>query len=93
MNRTILQIPLDKQLKSNAEKIALLQGFSSLQEIVRVFLAQLALKKVEITLQEPVALSNKNERRYEKITNDFESGANIYSAKNTKDLIAKLNAD
>lgn len=64
MNRTILQVPLDKQLKSNAEKIASDQGFSSLQEIVRVFLTQLASNRVKVTLQESVILSPKNEKRY-----------------------------
>lgn len=53
MNKTILQVPLTRELKNNAEKIALQQGFSSLQEAVRVFLTKLAQKKVEIILQTP----------------------------------------
>lgn len=93
MNRTILQVPLDIQLKNNAEKVASSQGFSSLQEIVRVFLTQLALNKVEVTLQESVILSPKNEKRYTDMTNDFKSGKNNYPATDVNDLISKLNAD
>lgn len=91
MQKTILQVPMDKQLKNNAEKIASQQGFSSLQEIVRVFLAQLASNKVEITLQESLSLSPGNEKRYAKMTKDFESGNNVFAAKSIEDLTAKLN--
>lgn len=93
MNRTILQVPLDKQLKNNAEKVASNQGFSSLQEIIRVFLTQLASNRLEVTIQESVILSTKNEKRYRGMTNDFKSGKNNHSATNVNDLISKLNAD
>lgn len=91
MQKTILQVPLNKQLKNDAEKIATQQGFSSLQEIVRVFLAQLASNKVEIALQESITLSPENEKRYGNMNKDFETGKNIYSVKNVDDLISKLN--
>jgi len=93
MQRTILQVPLDKQLKSSAEKAASEQGFSSLQEIVRVFLAQLASNKVEVTLKESIILSSENEKRYADMTKDFEAGNNIHSASSIDDLILKLNED
>lgn len=93
MQKTILQVPLDKQLKNNAEKAASKQGFSSLQEIVRVFLSQLAYNQVEVTLQKSVTLSAKNERRYIKMTKDFESGRNVIKASSVDDLLFKLNAD
>ncbi len=93
MQKTILQVPVNKQLKSDAEKVALRQGFSSLQEIIRVFLAQLASNQVEVTLQKSITLSAKNERRYVKMTKDFESGKNVYSASSVDDLLSKLNAD
>lgn len=93
MNKTILQVPLDKELKNNAERVASIQGFSSLQEIVRVFLTQLASNRVEVILQESVVLSSKNEKRYTKMTNDFISGKNNHSAIDANDLVSKLNAD
>lgn len=80
---------MDKKLKNSAEKAASEQGFSSLQEIVRVFLAQLASNKVEITLQESITLSPKNEKRYAGMNSDFESGDNVFVAKSVEDLTAK----
>jgi hypothetical protein len=38
MNKTVLQIPINQELRISAEQEALSQGFSSLQELVRVFL-------------------------------------------------------
>jgi antitoxin component of RelBE/YafQ-DinJ toxin-antitoxin module len=93
MQKTILQVPLDKQLKSSAEKVASKQGFSSLQEIVRVFLTQLASSKVELVLQESMTLSPENENRYSKMISDFKSGRGVDSADSVDALISKLNAD
>ncbi|MEX2007319.1 MAG: hypothetical protein WD992_00930 [Candidatus Levyibacteriota bacterium] len=90
MNRTVLQIPLDKDLKANAEKAALSQGFSSVQELVRVFLSKVASNKIEVTLQDTVMLSEINEKRYIDMTVDFESGKNTGQAKDADDLINKL---
>jgi len=89
--KTIFQVPIDKELKNNAEKAASAQGFSSLQEIVRVFLTQLAVNKIEVTIQEPIALSPANEKRYARMTQDFESEKNIDSANDVEDLLLKLN--
>ena len=91
MQKTILQIPIDRELKNNAERIATSQGFSSLQEIIRVFLSKLAANDVRVTFQESVNLSSKNEKRYMKMTRDFKSGKNISTATDVDDLISKLN--
>jgi len=48
MNKVTIQVPVDKSLKVSAEKAALDSGFSSLQEAIRVFMAQLAKKAVSI---------------------------------------------
>ena len=92
MQKTILQVPLNKSLKLSAEEAALAQGFSSLQEIVRVFLSRLAANKVEVRL-ESVFLSEKNEKRYIKMTKDFESNKNISTAKNVDDFLRHVNED
>lgn len=93
MQRTVLQIPIDLELKNGAEQAARAQGFSSLQEVVRVFLSKFATNKVEVTIQETVILSEKSEKRYLKETLDFEKGKNIRSAKNVDELISQLNAN
>ena len=50
--KTVLQVPIDATLRKDAEKQALEQGFSSLQELVRVFLKQLALKRINFLLKD-----------------------------------------
>jgi antitoxin component of RelBE/YafQ-DinJ toxin-antitoxin module len=93
MEKTILQVPMNQQLKSNAEKAATEQGFSSLQEVVRVFVTNFASHKVEIGLHGSVLLSPKNEKRYLKMTEDFDSGHDTFSADGTTDLVSRLNED
>ena len=90
MNKTVLQIPINQDLKISAEQEALSQGFSSLQELVRVFLSKIAAGKIEVTLQESTKLSEKNEKRYLDMTKDFVSGKNTYSSDSTSNLINKL---
>jgi antitoxin component of RelBE/YafQ-DinJ toxin-antitoxin module len=91
MQKIILQVPVNKQLRDSAEKEAARQGFSSLQEVVRVFLTQLAASKVEISLQRSISLSDINEKRYSNMTDDFKSGKNVASAESLEDLMLKLN--
>lgn len=93
MNKTILQIPLSTQLKKNAEAIAAEQGFSSLQEVVRVFLTRFAAKKVEVSLQDAILLSESNEKRYIQMTEDFANNKNVFTADSIKDLLTQLHED
>jgi len=93
MNKTVLQIPMSQELKLNAEKEALSQGFSSLQELVRVFLSNVASRKIEITIKEPIFLSSLNEMRYTAMTEDFESEKNINTVSSVDDLINQLHED
>lgn len=74
MNKTILQVPISQALRRDAEKQALEQGFSSLQEAVRVFLKKLAQGAMGITFEETVQLSAKNARRYDKMIDDIKPG-------------------
>ena len=90
MNKTVLQIPINRDLKISAEQEALSQGFSSLQELVRVFLSKIATHKIEVTIQESTMLSEKNEKRYLDMTKDFELGKNVYSSNSVSDLVNKL---
>src|SRR3990167_11038612 len=93
VQKTVLQIPINQQLKNDAEQVAQAQGFSSLQEVIRVFLSKFAANKVEVTIQESVMLSDKSEKRYLKETLDFGKGKNIHSAKNVDELMSQFNAD
>lgn len=93
MDKVTLQVPILKSLRIKAEKSALDQGFSSLQEIIRVFMKKLASQAIDISFQEVVKLSPQAEKRYAKIDKDFKLGKNIYYAKNVDDLMKQLNGN
>lgn len=74
MNRTVLQVPLSVDLRKEAEKEALRQGFSSLQEAVRLFLRKLGSKTIGFTFEETEQLSPRAIKRYNKMIGDIEKG-------------------
>lgn len=74
MNRTTLQIPMSADLRKQAERQALDQGFSSLQEAVRLFLNKLAKGSIGISFEKSVQLSAKAIKRYDKMIDEIESG-------------------
>lgn len=91
--KTVLQVPINIDLRKEAERQALEQGFSSLQEAVRVFLKKLAQGAMGITFEEEeaVQLSPRAIKRYNKILKDIEEEKDIYEAKNVNDLMQQLN--
>lgn len=90
MSRTVLQIPIAKRLKLDAEETANGLGFSSLQEIIRIFISKLAAKKVEISFQETTSLSPKAEARYLAMAKDIKKGRNVSETKNLNELFSLL---
>ena len=74
MQRTVLQIPINLELKNEAERAAQAQGFSSLQEVVRVFLSKFAQKQIGITFEQSVQLSPQAIKRYDKMAEGIEKG-------------------
>ena len=75
MNTTILQVPISKELRTQAASVAMKLGFSSLQETVRIFLKQLASEEIKITFEsKPIILSAKNDTRYAKMLDDVKKG-------------------
>lgn len=62
--QTILQIPVKKDLRDRAVRAATLEGFSSLQEAVRVFLNKFAAHKVSVSFTASEVLSEEHEERY-----------------------------
>ena len=91
MAKTILQVPVSNELKEKAEEAATSQGFSSLQESVRVFLTKLSQGNLKISFETAVRLTPKAESRYEEQLKDIESGRNVESVGSVKDLVSKLN--
>lgn len=71
---TILQIPINKNLRDQAASKAAKMGFSSLQEAVRIFLNKIATGEINVTFEETVQLSPKAIKRYNKMIDEIESG-------------------
>lgn len=93
MDTITLQIPMEKQLRAQAAKMASRLGFSSLQEVIRVFLNQFAADKVQVSfISKSMQLSDKNDERYANMIKDIKSGqvkTEIFS--NSNKLINYLN--
>jgi len=93
MNTTNLQIPIRKDLKIAATEAALEQGFSSLQEAVRIFINKMAQKTIDVVFTpKTIKLSPKADKRYTKIAGDIEKGIGVYEAKDVDDLMRQLNS-
>lgn len=91
MSRTTLQVPLDTTLRDNAENAAELAGFSSLQEVVRVFLNKFAAQSIDIGFYDKEApLSKKAEARYVKMINDAKQGKNTVKFDSRSGLMSTL---
>lgn len=91
METTILQVPILKTLKQSAYLVAKEYGFSSLQDLVRLFLAKLAKKQIAVTIEErAVPLSAKSEKRYLAMDEDFDKGRKTKSFTSVSDLMRDL---
>lgn len=90
MDTTNLQIPLPKDLKLSAQQAASNMGFSSLQELVRIFLKKIATQTVHVNFVEEEQLSPKAEKRYLKMVEDIKTGKGWHTAINAEDLFRQL---
>ena len=92
--KTILQIPIEKKLRDQALILAEKKGFSSLQDVMRLFIAQFVENKIDVRFTESSEkLSLRAARRYDKMVEDIESGnIKTKSFTSVKDLMADLNS-
>lgn len=74
MNSAILQIPIDKNIRNQAASYAEKMGFSSLQEVVRLFLNKIATGEMNVTFEQTVQLSPKAIKKYNKMIDEIDSG-------------------
>lgn len=89
--RTTIQIPIDSVLRNEAEKAAQAAGFSSIQEVVRVFLKKFSQQAIEVNFSEPdVKLSKQAEKRYSSMVNDAKVGKNVVKVHSHDELIGLL---
>lgn len=91
MTRTTIQIPLDSSLRIRAEKAAVEAGFSSVQEIVRVFLSKLAKQTIDVGFYEKtIRLSKKSEARYSAMVNDARHDKETIQADSFNELVSLI---
>lgn len=90
MSKVVLQVPVSKALKTSAEAVASKYGFSSLQEIIRVFMAKLAAQKIDISFKEAIPLSPRAEKRYGRMVQDINNGRNVTSTESLEELFSLL---
>lgn len=92
MDTTIIQVPIDKSLRDKAVAIASATGFSSLQEVIRVFLKQFAAKEIGVTfIPKAVHLSDRSDRRYLEMIEEVQSGKiRTFAADSAEKLLKHL---
>jgi len=86
MPKVIIQVPTNKKLRDEATKVAADYGFSSLQEVLRLFMNKLAQREVDIA----ITLSPMAEKRYTKMDEDFKRGKNVSKSGNVDELLKNL---
>ncbi len=92
MNSITLQVPINKRVRDQAALKAEKMGFSSLQEVIRLFLNKIAAGEVNFRFEETIQLSSRAIKRYNKIINEIESGkAQIASFTDVGSLMKHLN--
>ncbi len=90
---TILQVPINKNLRDRAASSAAKMGFSSLQEVMRVILNKMAAGELNIKFEETITLSDRNDKRYAKMIEDVETGkVKTKTFSDTKSLMEYLNS-
>lgn len=74
--RLMLQVPINSDLRDRAMEVAKEQGFSSLQDIVRLFVTKLANREISLHFGGPQSelASLEAIARYEQMYNDVKSG-------------------
>ena len=93
MQRVIVQVPMNKDLKEKAEAAASELGFSSLQEVMRVLLTKLSNRQLSVKIEESEEITNLSkaaEKRFKKAVEDIKAEKNIYKPKNKKEFFGML---
>lgn len=91
-----MQIPVTTDLRDQAYQMAIAQGFSSLQEAMRLVMHRIARGSLRFDVYvepEPVQLSSEAIKRYNKMDEDLQAGKNFKTAKNINDFLGKLGCE
>lgn len=91
----MIQVPVNPQLKKRIEKRAESDGFTSLQQLIRLVLAKYDSGRLEVDVRrvESVQLSPAAIKRYNKMDQDMASGKmKLKSFNSVEELMKDLNS-
>lgn len=89
MKKTVLQIPMDLELRKAAEKVALSEGFSSLQEYTRVLLTKTAKRELKLVPGDIPYVDKETEKAIGQSLAEYEAGQ-YTETRGPKELQASL---
>ncbi|OIP86657.1 hypothetical protein CO009_01310 [Candidatus Shapirobacteria bacterium CG_4_8_14_3_um_filter_35_11] len=94
INNTVLQIPINNSFLDVVKAKALNLGFSSLQDYTRFHYTQFINSVITFSMEpEPIKLSIKNAKKYDKMTADILSGkVKTRTAHSVNELMMQLNS-
>lgn len=90
--RAMIQVPVSPQFRNKVEKKAKTDGFSSVQQLIRLVLSKYESGHLEVGFREaePIKLSPEAKKRYKRMEEDFEKGKNIRTAHGVNELMHQL---
>lgn len=93
MQKVVVQVPMNRDIKEKAEKVTEDLGFSSLQEVIRVLVTKLSKNELSIRVEEAeeiIHLSKAAEKKFKKALEDIKAGKNVTKTKNVDELLSLL---
>jgi len=94
MSKVIVQVPADRKLRDKAVRAAYEYGFSSLQEMLRLFMNKIAKKELKVTIEDNVEYLTLHEsaileRKYKEFLKEEKKGK-TFEARSAEEMIRQL---
>jgi antitoxin component of RelBE/YafQ-DinJ toxin-antitoxin module len=93
MQKVVVQVPMDRKLRNSAQRVAEEYGFSSLQEIIRLFATKLSNRQISVDISGVEYLSPKEDKilqkKYALFLRDKKRGK-TYKAQFAKEMVEQL---
>jgi len=93
MQRVIVQVPMNKDLKETAEAVSSDMGFSSIQEAIRVLLTKLSKREFSLKVEEAEEITHLSVaagKKFKKAVEDIKAGRNITKTKSVDEFLKLL---
>jgi antitoxin component of RelBE/YafQ-DinJ toxin-antitoxin module len=93
MQKVVVQVPMDRKLRDSAQRVAEEYGFSSLQEVIRLFATKLSKRQISVDISDAEYLSSEEDKilqkKYALFLRDKKRGG-TYKARSAKEMIGQL---